>query len=684
DAVDRVPDRGYKVLAQNDLERGRPRKRRLDDDASECSSMYGGLNPSISESVGKSLAAEGSGGGSKSGERTGTRGRKRDKRRTRTAVCCRYVVLFLLQIAVVVSASFALVSVLRLASTRANAFSIASETVSAAHSQIPGGLIGTLISSASSAGMLLILAVPYALMFVYCLPKLFQENQSSGIRCFEIILSVVLAVLQSVGHCILLFHVLPLINSSMLTLLVLPSFALPGKYSCAALKLVRARSTPTLIVDLLTVILLSGSLGAVLYLLHEPTLYWLLPVCILLSGSADAHAAVSAYRLWASKPPRRYLIAAISHFLCLIAVCAGVGISQMFGAQPASWRSFSRVFTRGFPFLFKMPALFEPMLCHVITGFCAFLFTWLACAVQGQRMAAVIPLALSLPLSQVVLFLAQNGVLPVWLSGISGITEFERSIPTEEFYYYVGVGVCLWLAFLLSVRNTWYQDYRWVPLEHNLWFHPRYNSVFGPVSLLENIVARKLTRRDVQVVQADVDADDEDYETTTHINPLSEHTEGSHLGDSGVREASASRGAMNMSGHGAMVFICSTLWHETRVEMSTLLNSMLTVDMVQYLFYILHFRCSPAKNGTDSYTNKFILTTDGDVGFDYTSVEDLLLYLMRDETVGAVCARIHPVGKSPVAWFQIFEYSIGHWLMKTFESVTGSVLCCPGCFSLFR
>ena len=38
----------------------------------------------------------------------------------------------------------------------------------------------------------------------------------------------------------------------------------------------------------------------------------------------------------------------------------------------------------------------------------------------------------------------------------------------------------------------------------------------------------------------------------------------------------------------------------------------------------------------------------------------------------------------PVVWYQRFEYAIGHWLQKSAEHMFGSVLCSPGCFSLFR
>lgn len=38
----------------------------------------------------------------------------------------------------------------------------------------------------------------------------------------------------------------------------------------------------------------------------------------------------------------------------------------------------------------------------------------------------------------------------------------------------------------------------------------------------------------------------------------------------------------------------------------------------------------------------------------------------------------------PMAWYQQFEYAIGHWFQKATEHMLGCVLCSPGCFSLFR
>jgi hypothetical protein len=43
--------------------------------------------------------------------------------------------------------------------------------------------------------------------------------------------------------------------------------------------------------------------------------------------------------------------------------------------------------------------------------------------------------------------------------------------------------------------------------------------------------------------------------------------------------------------------------------------------------------------------------------------------MARDESVGAVCARTHPLGSGLLVWLQIFEYAIGHWFQKVCKSL---------------
>ncbi|KAK6184985.1 hypothetical protein SNE40_007319 [Patella caerulea] len=102
-------------------------------------------------------------------------------------------------------------------------------------------------------------------------------------------------------------------------------------------------------------------------------------------------------------------------------------------------------------------------------------------------------------------------------------------------------------------------------------------------------------------------------------------------------------------------------------------------SQVMYMSFVLDFLMGDAVD-----EECFILTTDADVKFTPDSVEALLDLMLRDKSVGAVCARTHPMGSGPVVWYQIFDYAIGHWFQKAAEHVLGSVLCAPGCFSVYR
>ncbi|XP_047238760.1 chitin synthase chs-2-like [Girardinichthys multiradiatus] len=82
--------------------------------------------------------------------------------------------------------------------------------------------------------------------------------------------------------------------------------------------------------------------------------------------------------------------------------------------------------------------------------------------------------------------------------------------------------------------------------------------------------------------------------------------------------------------------------------------------------------------------NTYLLALDGDTDFQPAAVMLLIDRLKMYPRVGAACGRIHPTGSGPAVWFQKFEYAVSHWLQKTAEHVFGSVLCSPGCFSLFR
>ncbi|KAK9963906.1 hypothetical protein ABG768_005125 [Culter alburnus] len=100
--------------------------------------------------------------------------------------------------------------------------------------------------------------------------------------------------------------------------------------------------------------------------------------------------------------------------------------------------------------------------------------------------------------------------------------------------------------------------------------------------------------------------------------------------------------------------------------------------------YLLPSYDNDSKRKHISDDNTYIMALDGDTDFQPGALILLVDRLRMYDNVGAACGRIHPTGMGPMVWYQKFEYAVGHWLQKTAEHVFGSVLCSPGCFSLFR
>ncbi|XP_034321523.2 chitin synthase chs-2 isoform X2 [Magallana gigas] len=120
-------------------------------------------------------------------------------------------------------------------------------------------------------------------------------------------------------------------------------------------------------------------------------------------------------------------------------------------------------------------------------------------------------------------------------------------------------------------------------------------------------------------------------------------------------------------------------------------------SQVMYMYYLLGHRLQVEKESfaqdkpakiddlfKSKAENTFILALDGDVDFTPGAVRILIDRMKKNKDVGAACGRIHPIGNGPIVWYQKFEYAIAHWLQKATEHVLGCVLCSPGCFSLFR
>nr|AUS84047.1 chitin synthase-1 [Tetranychus cinnabarinus] len=111
-------------------------------------------------------------------------------------------------------------------------------------------------------------------------------------------------------------------------------------------------------------------------------------------------------------------------------------------------------------------------------------------------------------------------------------------------------------------------------------------------------------------------------------------------------------------------------------------------SQVMYMYYLLGHRLMElpidVNRKATMAENTYILTLDGDINFRPEAVQLLVDLMKKNKNLGAACGRIHPVGSGLMAWYQKFEYAVGHWLQKATEHMIGCVLCSPGCFSLFR
>ncbi len=86
-------------------------------------------------------------------------------------------------------------------------------------------------------------------------------------------------------------------------------------------------------------------------------------------------------------------------------------------------------------------------------------------------------------------------------------------------------------------------------------------------------------------------------------------------------------------------------------------------------------------------SNIFIIALDGDTSYPPKSIFNIINSAIDNSKIGAISGKLVPISQYKFSWivmYQKFEYSVSYWLQKTVENIWGSILCSPGCFTLYR
>ncbi|KAI8386858.1 chitin synthase-domain-containing protein [Blakeslea trispora] len=90
--------------------------------------------------------------------------------------------------------------------------------------------------------------------------------------------------------------------------------------------------------------------------------------------------------------------------------------------------------------------------------------------------------------------------------------------------------------------------------------------------------------------------------------------------------------------------------------------------------------------GVDPALYEYILMVDSDTEVYSDSLNRLISCMLHDSRIIGLCGETE-LGNEDRSWItmiQVYEYYISHHLVKSFESLFGSVTCLPGCFCMYR
>lgn len=380
----------------------------------------------------------------------------------------------------------------------------------------------------------------------------------------------------------------------------------------------------------------------------------------------------------------------------------------------------------GFLNLVPEHPMFAGFLANVFSSLVGSVLGAMACTMCMQKLAFAVPLVLTTPVACVLVVLQQRCLWSLWtpLGGCSRLMRGELLL-----FFLVPATVCLVLAQVFSTAVFIFKTQTIVmqKLSHLFWL-PGYNAIFLEQCFLldrKNIQTNGCQQSSVEkarnshVIICTTMYREAAHEMEQLLRSIKAINRAKQLGDrrfeahiffdNGTRGTRLTEFALQLACIVKRTLDvessqCTKVMMPYGIRLTWLLpevvegkHGMALVihlkdnlkvrnkkrwSQVMYMSYVIDYFLR--EETTATLDNTFILTTDADVKFTPESVEALLDLMVRDDKVGAVCSRTYPLGSGPVYWFQIFDYAVGHWFQKAANHVLGSVLCCPGCFSVYR
>ena len=374
--------------------------------------------------------------------------------------------------------------------------------------------------------------------------------------------------------------------------------------------------------------------------------------------------------------------------------------------------------------MWKLDKTYYLFLVQIFSSCIGYMFMWLSCTMVLHRWGLALPMYLCTPLSVVACFIIQTVGKPINLTAID---------PTDVHVLIIMVaGILLWVGqimiigvFICEKKNSI------LAYDSDMFLSPRYDAVFLEQHTLLNRQVGKgkqsrgratndTPKRTTFICTTMYQEDHEEMkQLLSSIRKLARYGKKNKSDNSGYRDNFESHifldGGVDETQLNPYALQLFSLFEETlnikldenvtskrfntpygyqfrckiegtmpiyvHIKDNLKVKNKKRWSQVMYMNYILKFRM---KKPNTNDNNTFILTTDADIEFTPESAILLLDRLESNPQAGGVCARTHPNGSGLLFWYQVFDYAVGHWLQKAAEDIMGTVLCCPGCFSVFR